>query len=426
MHLGSTIWLFGVCHRSAPADVRARVAYDDDAALRLLGSLRRVAPDVEGLVLSTCNRNEVYLAGPEGRDLAGDLQRAHGDAFADAAERIAILRAHARRGDDAVTHLVRVACGLESAVLADAQVIGQLRRAVDVASRAGTLGPALGKATALALRAGRRVRRETPFGRSGSGVGRVIADRVHDHLQRLGPGDRTVLLVGAGHFATAAAVALRSRIAARILVTNRSPEGAARLASRVGGDAVAWDAWRTVLGHADVVVCATAAPAPLLRQAEIDAARRAGGCSLVVDAGLPPNVDAPHGPVVAIDMLAAGAAPEVAAAVPAVCDIVSEATAAWQEWQATRWVDDCVRTLYEDATDAISAIVDELRARSRPAPEVERVVTRRVRALADRQARSVRALGGAALGVAPRRRGGPQSDVMSATRSGSGMQGWAP
>ncbi|GIU89037.1 MAG: hypothetical protein KatS3mg010_0136 [Acidimicrobiia bacterium] len=381
------LWLLGVCHRRAPADVRAALAYDDEAAEAVLALVRRRLPDVEALVLSTCNRTEVYLAGPSQRDLAAEFLAVHGRGRD-------LLRANVRRGDEVVAHLVRVACGLESAVVGDAEIIGQLRRAVARATRAGTIGATLGPATEVALRAGRRARRETVLGRAGKGVAPTIVDAIAKWSAERGVAEPAVLIVGTGALGSAVCRGMR-RHPARLHVTNRHSAPAARLAERTGAATVRWSEWRDRLAELDVVVFATAARQPLLSRDDVTALARTGRAPFVIDAAMPPNVDR-H--ATGIDMWTLDSIPRTGVdrhlgpVLEAVEAIAGEAVVEWRRRTERVSTDAIIGELFSQTTRCLDAIARDLAdGADRHALDAQRIVRRHVRALVDGHARRLRA-----------------------------------
>lgn len=391
------LWLLGVCHRRAPADVRAALAYDDDAADAVLALVRRRLPDVEALVLSTCNRTEVYLAGPSQRDLAAEFLAVHGRGRD-------LLRANVRRGEEVVAHLVRVACGLESAVVGDSEIIGQLRRAVARATRAGTVGATLGAATEVALRAGRRARRETVLGRAGKGVASAIVDAIAKRSTERGVAEPAVLIVGTGTLGSAVCRGLR-RLPARLHVTNRHPAPAARLAERTGAARVGWSEWRDRLGELDVVVFATAAGKPLLSRDDIAALARTGRAPFVIDAAMPPNVDR-H--ATGIDMWTldsiprTGADGHLAPILPTVEAIADEAVVEWRHRTERVATDAIIGELFAQTSRCLDAIARDLAGRAdADALHAQQIVRRHVRALVDGHARRLRAWSSSSMASSP-------------------------
>jgi glutamyl-tRNA reductase len=275
--------LVGVSHHQAAVELRERVAVDADGAAALARSL---ANGCEAVVLSTCNRTELYLASEHD----APLDERGADALIELAgdEGAALAPVVYRLGDDsAALHLFRVAAGLDSLIPGEGEILGQVRDAFD----AGSAGPLLDRLFRQALHAGRRARVETAIGESPASVpaaAAALAQQVFDHLH-----GRTVLLVGAGRMSELTARNLRSRGATIAAVANRTLEHGEQLARQVGARAIGLDALPGELADADIVVSSTSAPEFVLDAAGAAAALRArrGRVILFVDLAVPRDVD---------------------------------------------------------------------------------------------------------------------------------------
>ncbi len=261
------IRVVGLSHRTAPLEVRER----------LVGRLAEPVPAVRGLVdaiapseamlLSTCNRVEAYLVGPDGAttdDARGYLAR-----LADGRDLAPFL--YERTGPEAVLHLFRVASSLDSMVVGEPQILGQVKDAYAAAQEAGTLGPELGRAVPRSFRVAKRIRTETAIAAGAVSVSSVAVDLAEKIFGSLG--GRSVLLVGAGTMAEDAAARLVA-VGGRLLVANRSPGRAQDLAARTGALVRPWEALEAALVEADVVVCSTAAPEPVIRRPLVERVTR--------------------------------------------------------------------------------------------------------------------------------------------------------
>jgi glutamyl-tRNA reductase len=271
--------LVGVSHHRAPIELRERVALDAETAAALARELGE-----EAVVLSTCNRTELYLAREEPvedvaetalRDLAGE----RADELASALYRL--------RDDAAALHLFRVAAGLDSLVPGEGEILGQVRGAYE----AGATGPFLDRLFRQAIQAGRRVRSETAIAESPASVpaaAAALAQQVFDDL-----GGRRVLVLGAGKTSESTARNLVSRGAVVAVVANRTLERGEELARELGAEAVPLDAVGAELARADVVVSATSASGHVLtRDAVADALRaRKGRPLLLLDLAVPRDLD---------------------------------------------------------------------------------------------------------------------------------------
>jgi glutamyl-tRNA reductase len=274
--------LVGVSHHRAPVELRERVALDLEASRELA---RRLADPGEAVVLSTCNRTELYVA-REGADgeaaAAGMLLTLAGEGAAE------LERVLYRLRDEAATlHLFRVAGGLDSLVPGEGEILGQVRAAAE----AGTTGPFLERLFRQAVSTGRKVRVETAIGEAPSSVpaaGAALAQQVFGDLRR-----HRVLVLGAGKMSELTARNLLSRGAELVAVANRTREHGDELARRLGTRAVGLDGMAEELARADVVVASTSAPGFVLSTELAEQAIRArrGRPLLLVDLAVPRDVD---------------------------------------------------------------------------------------------------------------------------------------
>ncbi|MGH7542614.1 MAG: glutamyl-tRNA reductase, partial [Gemmatimonadota bacterium] len=263
-------------HWSAPLAERERFAFGAAVARRVLH-----AGVGERLLLVTCNRTELYGVAPT------EAMRRE---LLEAAE-IADAPLDARSGDRAVSHLFSVASGLDSMVLGEHQILGQVKRAMREARQEGALGPLLDELARRALQVGRRVRRETDLGRSLPSIPKVAVGVARLVLGELG-GVR-ILVVGSGKLGDLTARALGRTGAREIVVTNRRIERARALAEAVGGRAEPYRALDRLLAETDLVISCTAAPAPVLSRERVERALegRTDRRLALIDIAVPRDVD---------------------------------------------------------------------------------------------------------------------------------------
>ena len=257
----SELFVVGISWRTAPVAVREKLAFRDDELPGALQAMTAELPVAEALLVSTCNRVEVYGVSRPGADPTGPvrafLAQQRGLVPADVAD---VLYDH--RGGAAVRHVFSVASALDSLVLGEAQILGQLKTAYGVAGEAGTSGALLGRCLERAFRVAKRVRSETAIARGAANVSTVAVDlakRVFGSLD-----GKSVLVVGAGKMSTLAARHLYASGAHHIVVTNRSPEKAEALATEIDGIARPWADLEGLLVEADVVISSTGAREPIL------------------------------------------------------------------------------------------------------------------------------------------------------------------
>jgi glutamyl-tRNA reductase len=279
--------VIGLNHQTAPVDLRERVAFAGDAVDTALGELRRLPAVREVALLSTCNRTELYAeTDDDGRALADWLaRRSHvGD------DLHAYLYRH--RDADAVRHLFRVATGLDSLVLGEPQILGQVKDAWAAARAAGTLGSRLDRLFQHAFTTAKRARTDTRIGVNPVSVASTAVRLAQESFARLA--DSTVLLIGAGETIELAARHLVQARTRRLLVANRTLGHAQELATRHGGYALALSDLDRHLAEADVVISATASREPILRASQVDAAldARRRRPMLLLDLAVPRDIAA--------------------------------------------------------------------------------------------------------------------------------------
>jgi glutamyl-tRNA reductase len=257
--------VLGLNHRTAPIEVRERIVFDTERLPRALGSLHALPGVQEALIVSTCNRTELYCVGGEGPDpLAAWLTAESGGnrALADCLYRI--------EGHDAVRHVFSVAAGLDSLILGEPQILGQLKDSYRAAQQAGTAGTLLNRLFQTTFSVAKRVRSETAIGANAVSVasaGIQLARRIFAGFER-----HTALLVGAGEMIELTARHLHAQKIGRMIIANRSANRAERLAAGLQASAIQLDALPAHLPAADIVVSSTARPGHVIA---FDQVRRA-------------------------------------------------------------------------------------------------------------------------------------------------------
>jgi glutamyl-tRNA reductase len=280
--------LVGTSHHRAPVELREQLFV---SAAENAEVVRRLAvADAEAVVLSTCNRTELYLAHA---DEEAAQERAFGElsALAELSESEIAPALYTLVDEAAALHVFRVAAGLDSLIPGEAQILGQVRRAYEVAREAGTAGPVLHRLFRQSLRVGRRVRTETAIGENPASISSAaaeLAERVFGSLE-----GRRILVVGAGKMSDLATVNLISRGVDSVFVANRSVERAERLASRFGARAAGLDAVEEELERADVVVASTGARGYVLSTEQVARAmrKRRGRPIFFVDIAVPRDIE---------------------------------------------------------------------------------------------------------------------------------------
>jgi glutamyl-tRNA reductase len=331
----------GLNHHSAPVEVRERVSFAGDCLAAALAEVCDLPGVQQAVLLSTCNRTEIYTAS-DGE--AGPFVRAW--LTVQSGLDVGVLWPHIYEttGRDAAVHLCRVAVGVDSQVVGESEILGQVKAAVKAAKDAETLGLELEKMFGAAVQAGKRARTETGIGRGAFSIGRCAVDKARGVFGSLE--GRAIFILGAGKIAETTARHLRTQGADTILVANRTHSRAQELAQQLGGRALRYDQLAEALVEADIVISSTAAPHFVLLPEQVAEAMesRNGRRVFLIDIAVPRDID----PRVAdiegvhlydIDDLGGGvqaAAANREAEVEAAEKIAKEAADEFWQWLATR------------------------------------------------------------------------------------------
>jgi glutamyl-tRNA reductase len=286
----SELLALGVSHKTAPVEVRERLALPDQRAYEFVRDLRGAAVVHEAVAISTCNRTELYL-------VVGDPVEAESTALAMLASQAGIRPTglasaiYSHRNCDAARHLYRVTAGLESMIVGEAEIQGQVKRAYETALAKDTTGPLTNRLFGAALETGKRVRTETGIGERALSLPAVAVALAREQLGSLD--GREVVIIGTGETSELAARALADGGVKALFVATRRRDRAVSLARRFGGDTVPFDELPQALERADIVVAATASPHLLLEARELESVMhsRAGRPLLLVDLAVPRDVD---------------------------------------------------------------------------------------------------------------------------------------
>lgn len=282
-----SVVVIGVNHRSAPLSVLERLAVAPDElaktviALASRDNLREVA------VLSTCHRIEVYAVAERFHPAYADVRDFLGQLGALGADELH-PHLYSQHDSAAARHLFEVAAGLQSTVVGESEILGQIRQAWDVARDEGGVRSTLDVLFRTAVRTGKRARTETAIGRGTASISHAAVEMVTERLGDLA--GRRIVVVGAGEMGIGVATALHRSGAADIVVANRTPERGEGLAAAVGGRAIGLDDVGAALASSDVVVACTASGTSIVTAADL-AAASAGRSLLVVDISVPRSVD---------------------------------------------------------------------------------------------------------------------------------------
>jgi len=390
-----SVLIVGLSHRSAPVATLERAAVSGDEFGKLLRDIYEAEPVAGAFVVSTCNRVEVYAEVDKfhaGLSAISDLLARHsGIPLAELTEHL-----YVRYEDRAVQHLLTVAAGLDSMVIGESQILGQVRQAIALAREQGTLSRALDGLGTLALRTAKRAHTETGIDRAGANLVSVGVGLAAAELRPAGGGETPgpvhplaglrVLVVGAGSM-SALAVATAHRLgAARIVVTNRTPERAERLAASVSGSTAGFADLPAALAHADLVISCTGAVGLVITAGMAAEALRLrsgpGGETetrplVMLDLALPHDVDRAAAALAGVSVLgldsleAAGLAVAVAQAddVAAVRAIVAGALAERISARHAARVSPTVIALRAKAAEVVEAELDRLTGKLGPLDE---------------------------------------------------------
>jgi glutamyl-tRNA reductase len=355
------IGLLGLDYQGAPSEVRGWLTFEGARLAEALRALKALPALGEVAILSTCNRTEVYYTSASGED--GEVSAIVRDWVLAAARQAAhVPAAHAREvrnpspehqllnalyehvGGAAAEHLLRVAAGLRSQVVGEAQILGQVRDALATAEAAGTVADELRALFTAAVKTGKRARAETALGRADTSLATLAIQTAGELLGGLH--GACAVVVGAGQMSRLCAHLLRERGVGALTLANRTPALAADLARKVGARTVALDHLGDHLADADLIVCATAAPYSILTEGLVAPARASAERPLVIlDLAVPPDVESavgglPNVTLVSIDALRdrtiAAAEGDMAHALAQVDEIVLHGLRAYQRTRTLR------------------------------------------------------------------------------------------
>jgi len=284
------IVVIGLSHRTCPVELRERFAFPEPKIPEAIQKLRTEGMAEEAVILSTCNRVEIYAANASvSRDTLAALQQFlvdWGDYRGPLTDEIYKLNE-----PDSIEHLFQVACGLDSMVLGETEILGQLKKSYDLALRHKHTGSRLNKAFQRAFNVAKQVRTETNIQRGSVSVGSVaveLAEKIFESLR-----DRRVMVIGAGDTSEKTARALLSRGAQSIIVSNRSYDRAQALAKELNGRAIHFDDWAEEFGNIDIVISSTAAPHYILNRLKLEPLMklRRNQPLLLIDIAVPRDIE---------------------------------------------------------------------------------------------------------------------------------------
>jgi glutamyl-tRNA reductase len=283
---------YGINHNTAPVNIRENIAFTADVLPAALDSLKQHPNVVEAVVVSTCNRTEIYchLDGDYDNAINVWLHQFHNQAPDSLTEYF-----YQHEGDEAIRHLLRVACGLDSMVLGEPQILGQIKTAYSQALNANTLGKSLGRLFQHAFTVAKQVRTDTAIGNSPVSVAFAAVSLAKQIFSNLA--DSTALLIGAGETIELAARHLKDNGIGRIIIANRTIEKAHTIALQVEGYAIALSEMPAHVAEADIVISSTASQLPILGKGTVERAlkQRKRRPIFMVDIAVPRDIEAEVG-----------------------------------------------------------------------------------------------------------------------------------
>jgi glutamyl-tRNA reductase len=281
--------VIGLSHRTSPVELRERFAFADSVIPGTLATLRNMGLVEEAVIVSTCNRVELYAAGSDDGHRCAALQKF----LLDARQYSGSLNGemYTLREPQSLEHLFKVACGLDSMALGETEILGQIKKAYDLARSHQHTGGCLNRAFQRAFQVAKRVRTQTGIQRGSISVASVAVELVEKVFSSLT--ERRVMVIGAGETSEKTARALLSRGVRQLLVSNRSLERAIALADALGGQAVPFENWAAEFGNIDIIISSTAATGYVIDRKRLASLMklRPDQPLLLIDIAVPRDID---------------------------------------------------------------------------------------------------------------------------------------
>ena len=296
------IHCLGINHNTASVSLREKLAFSDDqvrSALSRLGCGVGLSTINEMIILSTCNRVEIYAisTSASSNELETFLSEIHSIPHNDLAPHL-----YHHKNQETIDHLLHVAAGLNSLVLGEPQILGQVTHALQLARGQNTVGPNLSRFFQTAIHAGKRARTETLIGRNPASVSSLAASLAAKKVKNIS--EAQVVVLGAGEMAELAVEALRKRGAARILVVNRTKERALALGERWGAELSTFEHLAEAFERADILIASTGAPHPIVHLPQVEKAMQARPEQplVMIDIAVPRDIDADVGDLAGVSL----------------------------------------------------------------------------------------------------------------------------
>ncbi|MCL5037693.1 MAG: glutamyl-tRNA reductase [Chloroflexi bacterium] len=329
-----------VTHKRCPVDIREKLAVPPRMLGECLMRLLSICRESEFFILSTCNRTEIYTASFFPDEIKKSITSFLAGYGGFDGPEILSRGIEIFEGEKAVEHLVRVACGLESQVPGDGQVLGQVREAHGAALKSSALGPYLDRLVRDAITGGKRARSKTGIGKSGTSISSAAVGMARDKLGGLK--GRSILILGSGKMGIAASVLIKKHGAKQVIAANHNYEKALETASRFGGKAIRYDAVEDEIAACDIVISSTAAPHYVLKKDLLERAvsKRNGKPLVIIDIAVPRDVDPAAGSLENIHLFNIDDLSEVIdnnlnkfmKEIPVIEEIVNERKSSYMDW----------------------------------------------------------------------------------------------
>lgn len=348
------LWVLGLSHRTATVEVRGQLSMASADRLRALQHLHSLPGVAECMVLNTCNRTEVYAVLEDGdsASLLSGLAEWFG---------LSVSALHPYfyqyQGTDSVKHLFRVASGLDSAVIGETQILGQLKRAFSQARESGCAGPLLSRLNEHAWGMAKRVRTDTGIGRCPVSLAGTAVSQITQLMDC--HANVSTLVIGAGENAELVVRHLASRHVGQVTVANRDVERAQTLAARFGATAIGLGELANAVAGADIIISTTGAPAPVLSAGMVRGARdrRGDKPQLLLDLAVPADIETAAGEIPGVELRSADDLGRLAranmrsrkSAVHQAESILDHGVQSYERWLRTRSVVPTIRKLRENA-----------------------------------------------------------------------------
>ncbi|MEM9445138.1 MAG: glutamyl-tRNA reductase [Verrucomicrobiota bacterium] len=349
MPAAPTIHLLGISYHRAPAEVRESMTFNQHAIYQFLSLSRERFPGAEVVILSTCNRTEFYLTLGENSKISDWLAlirefRPHAPAIHETC-----YRYHYESGE-AFNHLAKVASGLDSSVLGDSHILGQVKKAFAYASEQGACGKWLNELFKRTIRVVKKARAQTDIGYGAASVGSALAEMIAEQERLAKLGSSRILVIGAGSTARDIGRHLAKSKSRELIFMNRTWDRAVNLAQECGGCANVIEQLESVASDVDIIVTATSCPRPILRKEVLGKLVNHKHHLILFDASMPRNIESGSGlKVITIDSIRAKqsyALERRQHAVHEVERLIALSLVEWQKWLSCQPQEEAIKELY--------------------------------------------------------------------------------